>query len=102
MKPGQQETQLFTQVVQLTRAVESNQKAIEEITQKLLLTATNLNCALLRLAITERIIKTRFGLTEQHIEEAAMDAIQGAKDQMEVEGGKDLSLSDFSASQQSK
>ena len=99
MKPGQQETQLFTQVVQLTRAVESNQQAIEEITSKVLLLATNLNCALMRLAITERIIKTRFNLTEQDIEEAAMDAIQGAKDQMEVEGGKDLSLSDFSASQ---
>ena len=85
MKPGQQETQLFTQVVQLTRAVESHQQAIEEITNKVLLLATNLNTVIFRMSVTERLMKDKLGITGDEIMAAGMAAIEEDKAQRTAE-----------------
>ena len=85
MKPGEQETQLFTQVVQLTRAVESHQQAIEEITNKVLLLATNLNTVIFRMSVTERLMKDKLGITGDEIMAAGMAAIEEDKAQRTAE-----------------
>ena len=85
MKPGQQKTQLFTQVVQLTRAVESHQQAIEEITSKVLLLATNLNVVTFRMSVTERLMKDKLGITPDEIMAAGMAAIEEDRTQRTAE-----------------
>ena len=87
MKPGQFQTRIYTQVVQLTKLGQQHQQAIEELTDKLICTATNLNMCLVRLAVTERIVKERLHLTEQDIEQAVEQAMVASREQVAVETG---------------
>jgi len=72
----QQETKIAARVMELTTLGRSHQQAIEELTEKLIITTTNLNVALFRMAVTERLVKEKLGITPEEIEAAAMHAIE--------------------------
>jgi len=88
MKPGKRETLLHSTLAELTTLGKQHQKALEELTDKLLITATNLNMVFVRLAVTERIVKSKLGLTDADIEQAADDAMAADRAQRAEEKAK--------------
>ena len=88
-KPGQQETSLYFQVAKLTRAVESHQKAIEELTNKVILLGQNLNSSIFRMMVTERLMKEKLHITPEEIMQAGMDAIEQDRAQRAEESKKE-------------
>lgn len=78
---GQTSTKLYAQLVKLTELSTMHQKAIEELTNKVLLLAQNLNTQTFRLMVTERLMREKLGITPDEVMQAGLGAIEDDRQQ---------------------
>ncbi len=84
-KPGQRETEFYAQLKRLTDLGKHHQQAIEELTNKCILLAQNLNTQQFRTMVTERLMKEKLGITPDEIMAAGLAAIEDDRQQRTAE-----------------
>lgn len=86
------DTKFMSRFADMVRLVEHQQKAIEELVEKSILLAQNLNTQQFRLMVTERLVKEKLGITPDDIMTAGLEAIEDDKrqraDDLEKEAAK--------------
>lgn len=80
-----QQTKIYGTLDKLINLGNSHQKAIEAMQEKIILLAQNVNMLSVRLAVTERLMREKAGVTDEDLERVAVEAMAAAHKQQQEE-----------------